>query len=324
MDFYLTSQEPLKAHLRQTYPLVEGEKPKVWEKAIAARCFDILRAFLPAGINTQLSWHTNLRQAANKLAILRQHHDPVIVQLAEKILQGLQDKYPHSFTHKNNETRDVYFHNYYNMYEMIADDYYDQDINSIKLKTQISHNDLKLYLPAIKNRPRKAQLPGYISDLGNFTFSFWLDYGSFRDLQRHRNGVCRMPLLTTDCGFHPWYLQQLPPDLRFKAEKLIETQTQLIKVLDEDDNVYRNYWSQYYCALGYMVPCHISYGLPETLYVIELRSGNTVHPTLRQVAIEMKNELVKKFPEIVVYADESKDEWTIRRGNQDIVEKNDH
>ncbi len=58
--FYLSMQEPVREHLRQSFPVNDGEDQKVYAKAINARSFDILRGFLPAGASTNLSWHTNL------------------------------------------------------------------------------------------------------------------------------------------------------------------------------------------------------------------------------------------------------------------------
>ncbi|HEV7424035.1 MAG TPA: FAD-dependent thymidylate synthase, partial [Candidatus Paceibacterota bacterium] len=71
--FYIESLEPTKEYLKKLFPMNEGEKENIYLKAIAARAFDILRGFLPAGSTTNLAWHTNLRQAADKIAIIRHH-----------------------------------------------------------------------------------------------------------------------------------------------------------------------------------------------------------------------------------------------------------
>jgi thymidylate synthase ThyX len=75
MSFYTKNSEIVQNHLKEQFPKQENEDEKIYNKAIKARGFDILRGFLPAGITTQLSWHTNLRQAADKLAILQ--HNPL-------------------------------------------------------------------------------------------------------------------------------------------------------------------------------------------------------------------------------------------------------
>ncbi len=138
----------------------------------------------------------------------------------------------------------------------------------------------------------------------------------FPDEQRHRNGVCRIPLLTTNLGFNKWYLEQLPLDLRKKAEALIREQTIAIKRLKAKPEII-----QYYIALGFNVSCRVSYGLPATVYVVELRCGKTVHPTLRRVAHKMHNALRKMFPDLKLHCDMDPDDWEIRRGLQDITRK---
>ena len=39
------------------------------------------------------------------------------------------------------------------------------------------------------------------------------------------------------------------------------------------------------------------------------------------VAHKMGQELLKRFPALTLHMDTSSDEWSIRRGTQDIVEK---
>src|SRR3989344_6854530 len=57
--FYMEAMETTKGYLKTQFPIGEGEKEGIYDKAIAARAFDILRGFLPAGSTTNLAWHTN-------------------------------------------------------------------------------------------------------------------------------------------------------------------------------------------------------------------------------------------------------------------------
>jgi hypothetical protein len=168
----------------------------------------------------------------------------------------------------------------------------------------------------LEKRPIKTGLPSFLSELGNITFDFLLDFGSFRDIQRHRNGVCRMPLLTTGFGFNDWYLEQLPADVKAEAEKLIKEQIAEISKLN-----CRSEDLQYYIAMGFNVSCRVSYGLPACVYVVELRSGIMVHPTLRKVAHNMDKALRTMFPKLLLHSDLNLDDWDMRRGTQDIKER---
>lgn len=73
--------------------------------------------------------------------------------------------------------------------------------------------------------------------------------------------------------------------------------------------------------MGFKVPCQVTQGLPGFIYRIELRSGKTVHPTLRHVVHHEISHFRKRFPDIPIYVDEDPDSWTVRRGKQTIEEK---
>lgn len=320
MKFYVTSQAAVEKHLRAKYPRKPDEDEKTYDRAIMARIFDILRGFLPAGVTTQLSWHTNLRQAHDKLAILRYHPLAEVRAVAEQIHKQLREKYPQSFGHLQYAEQESYR-------SYIARDYTYMTRPNPKLsvknnflaRTNIKPAELAEYAKLTGKRPMKTGLPVFLADLGNVTFEFLLDFGSFRDIQRHRNGTCRMPLLTTKYGFQTWYLDQLPADLAKKARELIKEQMAAIKMLKTPSVTPEIL--QYYVAMGFNVSCKVTYGLPAAVYTMELRSGKLVHPTLRKVAHNMHAALKKMFPKLVLHADLDLDDWDIRRGAQDIKEK---
>lgn len=308
MAFYNAAMAPTIEHLKQTYPVKANEDAKQYEKAIKARAFDILRSFLPAGCTTFVSWHTTLRHAADHLDNLRHYPLAEVRSLAASMQTGLQERYSHSFNQKRYETEERY------NAEVGGLRLYDPQFcpTNVECGSTVDHRCVDL--PEIKNRPPKTRLPHYLDELGQVTYNFRLDFGSFRDLQRHRNGVCRMPLVSTRWGFQPWYLDQLPSDLQTQARELITVQTEAIRVLDAPSAE-----KQYYVAMGYNVPCKVTRGLPGTLYLIELRTSKTVHPTMRRAAQGMATALAARYPELTMHADMSADDWDIRRGAQDIV-----
>lgn len=333
MDFYVSSQEAVEAFVRARYPMTEKDlemerkekekgKPSSYEGAVKARVFDSLRGFLPAGITTQLSWHTNLRQAGDKLVMLTRHPSEEIQEIALGLRNLLSQKYPSSGmglslptvsgVNKSDgqEARDQWA-------DKVAYGYtYIPPTDQADFCSVVSTHGLKEYADLIASRPRGAVLPHFLADLGLITWRFPLDFGSFRDLQRHRNGVCRMPLLDTSLGFEPWYLEQLPESLMEKAKTLIEAQTKAITEISDDPVV-----RQYYTALGFRVPCSVTYGLPAAVYTMELRSTKTVHPTLRKVVHLMIEQFQEALPEVPLHVDMDTDDWSIRRGSQTITAK---
>ncbi|MFA6537397.1 MAG: FAD-dependent thymidylate synthase, partial [Patescibacteria group bacterium] len=312
MNFYITSQEKVEQYLQSQYPRKENEKESVYNKAIKARAFDILRGFLPAGITTQLSWHTNLRQAWDKLSIMKFHPLNEVREISEKIIKILKGKYPHSFCFEPTNEQDFYKQTCNIKYNYFAPKEFSSEF---KFFTDIKISEINEY-KSILERPTKTGLPDFLTEMGLNKFEFLLDYGSFRDIQRHRHGVCRMPLLTTRFGFHNWYISQLPVDLQNEANILIEKQKEKIDNLFASAEI-----KQYYIPLGFLVPCRVSYGLPAAVYVAELRSGKPVHPTLRQIAHKMCFALTENFPNLKLNCDLEKDDWDVRRGLQDIIKK---
>ncbi len=327
MKFYTDNQAAVEAHLRVKYPRKEGEDEKVYDRAIKARIFDILRGFLPAGVTTQLSWHTNLRQAHDKLVLLRYHPLAEVRTVAEQIHKQLVEKYPQSFGHMQYAQQEMYRsyiaqeHTYTHDAGALASAAAKKNGN-FAARTNIKPADLAKYQKLTGKRPMKTGLPVFLAELGNVTFEFLLDFGSFRDIQRHRNGTCRMPLLTTKYGFQQWYLDQLPADVAKKAKMLIKEQIVAIKALAKSAGKKATPETlQYYVGMGFNVPCKVTYGLPAAVYTMELRSGRLVHPTLRAVAHKMHSSMKKMFPKLVLHPDLDSDDWDIRRGMQDIKEK---
>lgn len=312
MDFYINNQDRVQQYLISKFPRKEGEDEGVYIKAIKARSFDIMRGFLPAGITTQLSWHTNLRQAWDKLALLRHHPLTEVSEVAENILDNLKKKYSNSFSHPLDSDQEQYRsltvkkHSYFQP----------ENVTDFIMSTTVKAAELDKYQDITETRPIKTGLPNFLGELGTFNFKFLLDFGSFRDIQRHRNGVCRMPLLTTDLSFNTWYIEQLPEDMQVEAKELIAKQTEKINSLATSPEI-----KQYYIAMGFNVFCSVTYSLPAAIYVMELRSGKMVHPTLRKIAHKMYKSTSEAFPNLKLYADLDKDDWDFRRGLADITIK---
>jgi thymidylate synthase ThyX len=312
--FYVKALAALIPVLKVRFPKKETDKDTVYEKAINARAFDIARGFLPAGMTTFVAWHTNLRQAYDHLKEMRHHPLVEVRDAAQAIIGELQTKYSSSFIHKEYTAEETYLE------EAIPEvAYYDNPTTtgfSYSIKkldlSELSQEEISL----MAKRPAKAELPNQFRIAGNIDFSFPLDFGSYRDLQRQRSAVQRMPLLTTRHGFYSWYLEQLPTELRTEAEGLITSQEKRIAALDATDEV-----KQYYIAMGYTVTVKISCPLPSAIYIAELRSSDTVHPTLRLRAQQMGDAIKEAIPGIAMHHDTSPGTWNIKRGLQDIVKK---
>jgi len=336
--FYLAALEPVRAHLRKFFPRNGGEDPKVYEKAINARSFDILRGFLPSGASTSLSWHSNLRQAADHISLLRHHPLAEVRVVAEAMESALNEAYPSSFGQKRYEATEAYNQlwmegGYYfwgdrfprcsgigDGTSIIADaeargPWITRDTID---KSLLEHEYQREYRPFLAERPPKTELPKQMAEAGTMQFEFLLDFGSFRDLQRQRSVIQRMPLVTGRFGMHPWYFESLPGKERNAAQELVRKQLQAIAKLQAPIEVL-----QYYYPMGVCVPCRLTGDLPALVYIVELRAQAVVHPTLQEVALWIADTLLGRFGDLglKLYVDRDKGRFDVKRGLQDIVQK---
>lgn len=332
--FYLEAQDPLLEHLRTTYPRHNGEDEKVYERAIAARGFDTLRGFLPAGASTNLSWTTNLRQANDHLRWLFHHPSAEVRFLAADLFDALRARYPHSFgEHSLKEAREGGAASEVAAWteRIMREDYlWDPERKAVGELWCMATPPASI-LGLLCDRPRGAELPPHLTECGLIRSSFLLDFGSFRDLQRHRNGTIRMPLLAPTWDFHRWYLNQLPSALLRTAKELLGHQMDRIRALHGVSSASHDGWReprtgdrfaiQSYIAMGYRVPVRVTQGFPGFIYRLELRSSKTVHPTLRYEVLREARWFRAAFPEIPIYIDDDPDDWTLRRGIQTIEER---
>jgi len=298
-DFYRLHLPAVQDHVAQQYP-------ELADKGIKARAFDIMRAFLPAGAKTQFSWHTNFRQAYDHLIRLLYHPLIEVQTLASNLLMALKEKYPASFSHRPlSEEQEAYF-KYCGAYLTYLDDYNFEDP---RFHSWWVGEPVDPHVLGFSERPKFTELPFSAEQAGHFRFKFTMDFGSYRDLARHRNGVIMVTQLSTKLGFEPWYLRQLP-------SAIVEAVgVKLAEVKDHDP---------YEIPMGYKVGIDCTFPLNAAVYLVELRTGKTVHPTLRSVAIRMAAAINEKLG-IKLHVDSSLDnvlESYSKRAQHDITERN--
>lgn len=252
-------------------------------KGAKAASFDILRGFLPGGAVTNLAWKTDLRYLNNRLQSLRDFI-PEYPELST-ILDKITELSKDAFPNSIRSKRTV-------------------DTDPLEWPygsgmTYIEHDVQFIPLKNVNNVPR-----------GTIEWSDTIDFASWRDLARHRSVYQTFPVITTDFGFEFWYLKQLPGSLIDEASQLIK-EAYTIK-----NDVYA-------IPMGFKVPFLVSGPLDKFQYIIRLRSGNTVHPTLRIKICDLAETLDRKYG--LQFRREKSLDWIVggKRGSQDIVKKPD-
>lgn len=349
MDIYNSWMPKVVAAIQARHPYVPEDygTERMWENATKARAFDIMRGLLPIGATTLFSWSTNLRQARDKLMHLSQHPLEEVRQLAKDVFAQLKEKYPNSFNGEEVNSASSHYGKRLDYYRLHATkDHYvtphellrsgrlsHDEFNQIRKGEMVCHDKLLDAESLNKNesqmlvaRPKGAALSRRLESYGNYNLYFMMDFGSFRDLQRHRNGICQVPLIDGQFEMYPWYLEQLEDllsaeDFKTLDKEIYKTLADIALVGRQEGIKADALKSQYLYPMGVSVMCHLSYTLPQMVYVGELRSSQTVHSTLRPIAQKMLKIVEEKHPGITLYGDMEPDTWSAKRGNQTIEEK---
>lgn len=311
-QIYLDAQEPTRAKLRAKYSRAEGEDEKTYDNAITARAFDVTRSLLPAGASTNLAWHTNLRQAADRMLFLRHHPLAEVREVAEGLEEALKKHYPNSFGHKRYEGTEAY-------QDAIAGEYLFHDLlsptNPVLYFSGINRKEFERFRNLLAKRPEKTEIPKYVSQAGNISAEFQLDFGSFRDIQRHRAINQRMPLVTAELGFNQWYIENLPDEIVSRLpEHLANINSGIVKLGISREQ------AQYFLPMGYNTSNRFTGDIPASVYMVELRDTRFVHPTLQRVAHSIGDQIVARLG-IPIHRDSEPGRFDIKRGTHDIVLK---
>lgn len=338
--FYTSSLEPLKAALRERFPKKENDKDTVYEKAIAARAFDILRGFLPAGATTNVAWSFRLSNADEHLRWMMHHPLEEVRHIGLEVYHQLWMKYPNSFRldyagfidvvnldavlpEIEGEEKFAYLSQSDNFYLEAGEvgpfvKVMTENPNDFtECEVEPDYFETAAMWPSFQQRVKYTKLPKH-SPVSRRTIriSGLVDFGSFRDIQRHRNMDCAMPLLTGQYGLHTWYYQNLTEELRREAYILLN---EIEKAYNKLQPTHGYIDLQYIVPMGFCVGLAVRCTVNQAVYLAELRSGKTVHATLRPLAQAIGETLVGMG--VPVFYDSEESDWTVKRGEQDIVAK---
>lgn len=214
------------------------------EAAAKVRTFDIARGLLPAGIPTQLSGYMSIRQWRYQLAAMQKHPIALVQQEAALIHQELMKYLPDMFN----------------------------NLPTVDHAWTVTRSYTRV---PTEWKGVSEQATGCLQELrtlGTATFSEFIDYGSYRDIQRHRAAFIKPIQVYTVAD--KWYLDHLPQTVAIKLEQYL-----------------RDYSNQFGLCIGYiepdmplatMVKVSITLDIPQLVYMLDLRTKPHVHETARR------------------------------------------
>lgn len=330
--FYLEAGPILEQYLLQKNQidlekLSKAEQTSTLASVKAAK-FDILRGFLPAGVATNMSLTLSLRNYKDHLNALQNFPNPRIQEIAKTVRKALHEKHPSSFPDRQTSEQGEWLTSFYEaanrslfdtkftnrVSTILVVDAKDGSKNIHCLKEPDFSEMTKSMKELLKTRPKWVLVPKEFNKYGVFRFDFLIDHGSARDLKRHNAIFKEYDRLSVKHGFEDWYLNQLPEELQERAKKLIKIPQDLFDDLSDFD-------IEYFVPMGYRVNFQITAGLADLIYLLEIRCGDKVHPTLREPMRQIAQHFQQQYPDIALYADISPSSFNFERGNQTIREK---
>lgn len=322
ITFYTNLVERVQTALvernRRFYSIGEGhvdEAPML--KACKVKAFDICSAFLPNCVTTNLSWTTSLANLNKNILRLAAHSLPEVRDIAAQLNELVKEHYPSIYIPLTSRTEEVH--------AMQLDEMYSYSVpteapRSFKIMTT------QQWQPLATRRTGHMPLPHSVHQSYIFSTVSELDYRSFRDVQRHRTLNPSSPLVDASAGIYPWYTRALE-ELEILQDKT--TANTLKTLMDRSVRIGGDkFQRQYVAPMGTTVRFSQTGYLGDWLYYAELRTGETVHPTVVDLAAAQWHTLSQNISSKLLYDLNDRVKRpsyglaiSFKRAAQDIVER---
>lgn len=313
--------EKLIVGVRATHPFDANEDDAkamaTWRNATAARAFDIARGWIPASALTNLSVHMTIRQLNDMTARLSAHPLFEVVEIAHEMKRVLAERYTDACSPAYTAYDNDYIYWLRNGGSAV---WYNTDSKWFAGDMVLNATgSLTIAVSEfLSKRPKYAAIPTHIQNYITFTMEGIMDYGTWRDLQRHRRNLGAPPMLTAHNGFNKWYIDALHDYLSEDDATRFSNST--VRLITKFKNIGTEpVLDQYRLPIGMNVVFSYTFGLAQAVYLAELRSGNTVHPILRPFAQELAREL-EIMHGVKVHYDREPARFDLKRGTQTITE----
>ena len=347
MNTYEEMTSPMMEFVKTKYPKPADQDEKLYNMVSKARACDNIRYLLPSATQTNLGMTINTRELENLIKKLLSHplkemQDigkeikekameavPTLIKFAEKNNYIVETKNKLKEIAKNNLGREAGDNQAVTIvdYDKNAEDklvasilypYSDLSFNEIAEKVkEMSQEKKEEIIDETLKRREKFDAPLRELEHVYYTFDILMDYGAFRDVQRHRMCTQSNQAVTVVHGY------DLPPEIReagfenkFKevVEKSVEAYNKIYERFPDE--------AQYVVPLCFRKRVLITWNLRELHHFISLRSGKKGHASYRRIAQQCWRELNKIQPLLAKYIrvdmDEMNISWAASLENKDF------
>lgn len=335
---YQDFADQMTKFIEKKYPQTEKQTDRLYKMICKARVCDNIRYLLPAAALTNLGMTVNARELEHLIKKLLSHPltemnnigkevkekamivVPTLIRFADKIpylvetKKKLEEISQQNLKASHRPSQAVTIVDYDKEAEdkLVACLLYPyshlpySQIAKIIKKLSVKEKE-NIIEEALKRRTKFDQPLRELEHL-YYTFDILLDFGAFRDIQRHRMCTQSNQEITIVHGY------DLPKEIAEAglAEKFKEVMEQ---VVDAYQKIYKEFpkEAQYLVPLAFRKRVLITWNLRELYNFIPLRSGKKGHPSYRRIAQQCWRELNKIQPLLAKYINvdlsETTDSW---------------
>lgn len=326
--------------------LSEKKIKTAYETTINAQAFDSVRYLLPIGTKTKLGSTMNSRQARHAISKLltsdlheMQHIGKRMQEEGSKISVLLKDINPSEYRKMTNSRMKA-------LADSLLKGTLDDEVKSNHITlvdydtalekklaaamlfeyTKLPHHKIMEQAKDFSNEQIETVFSNYLkgrdikeaqmraTEIGDFVFDIVLDYGAYRDLQRHRIGTQLKQKVTCDHGYETPDLF-IESGLQKKYDEVMQKNAEIFYTVAE---VFPDQ-AQYIPALGHRTRYLYKIDPRQATYNVELRSAPQGHTSYRKIVIAMHKAIEKVAPIYAKFIRVNKDKIDLARADASII-----
>ncbi len=326
-DAYTAWNAPLTQHLRTRFPIEPGVSRRAHEAAVRARACDVLRTLLPAATLTNLGMTINGRALAHLVTKLLSHPLLEVRRLGADLRREgrtvlptlLRHAEPNPYLARTDAALEGMATRTLAEIPVIQTPSvslirYDPDAE-LELAAAILYPHARMPLEqlrtVVRDMPRDQiarivdealkrrgahDAPGRAFEHISYTFDLLVDFGAYRDIQRHRIATQAAQRLSVDHGYEiPEELDAcgLGDSFEDLMDRAAETYHRLVGSFPEE--------ASYVVPLAFRRRVVFTMNLRELFHFVELRSSPQGHRSYRRLAQEMFRLVAQVHPLVARY-----------------------
>ncbi|UCD03719.1 MAG: FAD-dependent thymidylate synthase [Candidatus Woesearchaeota archaeon] len=327
LDTYNSLFPPMIEFWKKRYPKPEDASDRLYEVQLNNKALDVLRYMLPVSVLTNLGMTVNARNLEHAIVKLLSHPLEEMREIGEDIKEAALKITPTLVKYTN---YNKYLGETCSEMEKLARELvgstkgdeeqkatlveYDEDaddkiVTSLLYRfSNLHYNEIKDKVKEMSQKEKEKVIDESLCKMDKFdwplrefehiyyTFDVLMDYGTFRDLQRHRICTQTNQKCTVAHGYcTPEEIEEA--GLKEKYDKCMK------KALDAYQKISKEFpeEAQYIVPLAFRKRTLFTMNLRECHHLIKLRTTKQAHKSYKQIARQMYAEIKKVHPLMAKY-----------------------